>query len=691
MSSHTPVTTIHPVADIAVIVTDSPPVNALAAPVRAGLVEALHAAINDTSVRAIVIACDGRTFHAGADISELAKGALLPTLRDVLETMDQCPKLLVAAMHGTVLGGGLELAMTAHYRIAAGDTRFGLPEVHLGLIPGAGGTQRLPRLVGVQAAIDMITSGRHVGAEEAARLGIVDRTVTAETLRSEAVAWAQSLLAAEAPLRRVSAMTVPEPVETAVATIDRFGLEQQRTFGRLHAPVAALRAVKASLTSPFADGMAREREEFVRLLADPQSQALRHLFFAERMTAKSKWIGGDVQPQPVTSVGVVGAGTMGTGIAMAFLAADLPVRVVEMSADALERGINGIRSHLDGRVSKGKLSAELRDQRLNRLQSSTDLSSLATCDLVIEAIYEDMDAKIGLFRQLDGIVKAEGLLASNTSYLDIEAMARATQRPSQVFGLHFFSPAQVNRLLEIVRTESASPVTLATGIAVAKRIKKLGILVGNAHGFVGNRMLAQRQREADKLILEGALPWQVDRVLESFGLPMGPFRMRDLAGMDIGWNRTASRSATVREILCERGRLGQKTRCGYYDYDDNRRATPSSLVTDIVLNFSAKHGYVRRPIEDQEILERCLYPMINEGARILAEGIAERSSDIDMVWTTGYGWPKWTGGPMHWAETTGLLQIVDRLRHYESIHGVDFTPAPALIDAANSHGVFRSR
>jgi len=362
-----------------------------------------------------------------------------------------------------------------------------------------------------------------------------------------------------------------------------------------------------------------------------------------------------------------------------------------MSADALERGINGIRSHLDGSVSKGKLSAELRDQRLNRLQSSTDLSSLATCDLVIEAIYEDMDAKIGLFRQLDGIVKAEGLLASNTSYLDIEAMARATQRPSQVLGLHFFSPAQVNRLLEIVRTESASPVTLATGIAVAKRIKKLGILVGNAHGFVGNRMLAQRQREADKLILEGALPWQVDRVLESFGLPMGPFRMRDLAGMDIGWNRTASRSATVREILCERGRLGQKTRCGYYDYDDNRRATPSSLVTDIVLNFSAKHGYVRRPIEDQEILERCLYPMINEGARILAEGIAERSSDIDMVWTTGYGWPKWTGGPMHWAETTGLLQIVDRLRHYESIHGVDFTPAPALIDAANSHGVFRSR
>jgi len=691
MSSETPVTTVDRVGNIAVIVTDSPPVNALAAPVRAGLIHALRQAIDDPAVSAIVIACDGRTFHAGADITELSKGAISPTLRDVLETMDQCPKLMVAALHGTVLGGGLELALAAHYRIAAAETRCGLPEVQLGLIPGAGGTQRLPRLVGVRAALDVITSGRHVGTEEASRMGIYDRIAASDAVRTEGVAWAQSLLATGAPLRRISALAVPESTETALAAIEQFGLEQQRTFGRLHAPVAALRAIKAAVTCNFTEGMVREREEFVRLLADPQSGALRHLFFAERMTAKSKWIGSDVHARPIASVGIVGAGTMGTGIALAFLAADVRVCLVEVSAEALARGVGNIQKQWESSVAKGKLRPEDRDRRQQLLQSSTDLTSLAHCDLVIEAIYENMEAKRELFRQLDGIVKADGLLASNTSYLDIESMAQATQRPSQVLGLHFFSPAQVNRLLEIVRTPSASPLTLATGIAIAKRIKKLGILVGNAHGFVGNRMLAQRQREADKLILEGALPWQVDRVLESFGLPMGPFRMRDLAGMDIGWNRDASRSTTVREILCEHGRLGQKTRCGYYDYDEHRRATPSSLVTDIVLTFSATHGYVRRPIEDQEILERCLYPMVNEGARILAEGIAERASDIDMVWTTGYGWPKWTGGPMHWAETVGLLTIVDRLRHYESIHGVDFTPAPALIDAASAHGVFRSR
>jgi len=680
------VTTMEIVNQVAIVRTDSPPVNALAAPVRAGLVTALHTAIADPSVRAIVLTCAGRTFHAGADISELAKGPASPTLGELLALLDQCPKPMVAALHGTTLGGGLELALTAHYRIAAEDARVGLPEVHLGLIPGAGGTQRLPRVCGVTAALDIITSGRHVKASEALTLGIVDRLVKAEGLEAAAREWAHELVATNAPCRRVSERAIDGTREEQQAAIAAFATAQAKKFARLHAPKAAIRAVQAAIDRPFAEGLLAERAEFVALLQDPQSRALRHLFFAERALSKSRWISKEATPVPIHRVGVVGAGTMGGGIAMNFLNAGIPVHLVEVSAEALERGLSVIRRNYESSAAKGKLTSAAVATRLGLLASSTDLTSLSECDLVIEAIYENMDAKLDLFGRLDALVKPSAILASNTSYLDIERMGQATRRPQQVLGLHFFSPANVNRLLEVVRTASASPQTLATGLAIAKRINKLGVLVGNAHGFVGNRMLAQRQREADKLILEGALPWDVDRVLENFGLPMGPFRMRDLAGMDIGWNRAASSSATVREILCEQGRLGQKSKSGYYDYDDARRATPSAVAEAIVLDFAAKHGYVRRTVTDQEILERCLYPMVNEGARILAEGIAERSSDIDMVWTTGYGWPVWTGGPMHWAEEVGLGLIAERLRHYETLYRSDFTPSAHLLSVVAAGG-----
>ena len=680
------VTTMEIVNQVAIVQTDAPPVNALAAPVRAGLVTALQSAIADPSVHAIVLSCAGRTFHAGADITELSTGPVSPTLGELLALLEQCPKPVVAALHGTTLGGGLELALTAHYRIAAEDARVGLPEVQLGLIPGAGGTQRLPRVCGVGPALDIITSGRHVNAGEALTLGIVDRLVPAASLAAAAREWAHELIATGAPCRRVSERAIEGTRDAQHAVISAFTAAQGKAFSRLHAPAAAIRAVQAAVDQPFAAGLASERAEFVKLLQDPQSRALRHLFFAERALSKSRFISKEAAPLPIHRVGVVGAGTMGGGIAMNFLNAGIPVHLVEVSAEALERGLSVIRRNYASSAAKGKLTAEAVTTRLGLLASSTDLASLSDCDLVIEAIYENMDAKLELFGRLDGLVKPSAILASNTSYLDIERMGQATRRPQQVLGLHFFSPANVNRLLEVVRTASASSETLATGLAVAKRIRKLGVLVGNAHGFVGNRMLAQRQREADKLILEGALPWDVDRVLETFGLPMGPFRMRDLAGMDIGWTRTASASSTVREILCEQGRLGQKTKSGYYDYDESRRATPSTVAERIVLDFAAEHGYVRRPISDEEILERCLYPMVNEGARILAEGIAERASDIDMVWTTGYGWPVWTGGPMHWADQVGLAHIVERLRHYESLYGADFVPSEHLQRIAAAGG-----
>ncbi len=671
-------TTLDIHGSVAVIRTDSPPVNALAAPVRAGLLRALQRAEADPAVQAIVLTCAGRTFHAGADIHELASGPVSPTLQDVLLSLEGTRKIVVAALHGTTLGGGLELALTADYRIAADASTVGLPEVLLGLIPGAGGTQRLPRAAGVAVAVDLITSGRQMSALDAQQAGIIDRVVPSDQLTAAAIDWAQALVAHGAPRRRLSDDSVPGSMTDNLATLDAVARQPVKPWSRLDAPQAACRALHAAITQPFAEGVATERAEFLGLLKGSQSRALRHLFFAERAVAKSRWISASAVGREWRTLGIVGAGTMGSGIALSCLNAGLSVHLVENHAQALERGLSTIRGHYESRVATGKLSAEAAAARLTCLTTTTDLASLADCDLVIEAIYENMEAKLELFRQLDALCKPDAILASNTSYLNIDAMAAVTTRPSQVLGLHFFSPAHVNRLLEIIRTEHVSESTLASAMAWSKRIKKLGVVVGNAHGFVGNRMLAPRQREADKLILEGALPWEVDRVLEAFGLPMGPFRMRDLAGMDIGWNPATTASATVRERLCEIGRLGQKTKAGYYDYDDQRRATPSNVAQEVVLRFSAEHGYVRRAVSETEILERCLYPMINEGARLLAEGIAERASDIDMVWTTGYGWPTWTGGPMHWAETVGWATIVERLEVYAALYGAEFTPCDAL-------------
>lgn len=670
----TDVTELDFVADVAVIRTAAPPVNALAAPVRAGLLQALTAIEARPDVRAIVIACRGRTFHAGADIGELARGPTPPLLTEVLAAFERTDRLLIAALHGTPLGGGLELALTADYRIAAQGTKCGLPEVKLGLIPGAGGTQRLPRAIGIAAAVEAIATGRQIPSAEAVERGLIDRVVADTALEAAAVDWARELAATGAPKRRLSDRTPggdAAALEAAVAALPR------QTQG-LDAPAAAVRALRACLERPFAEGLAVERTEFVRLLASPQSLALRHLFFAERAVTKSRWIDASARPRAIARVGVIGAGTMGGGIAMAFLNVGLSVCLVEQNGTALERGVAVIRSHYAASRDRGKLSDGERTARLARLNPSVDLGALADCDLVIEAIYENMEAKLALFTRLGAHVGAEAILASNTSYLDIERMAQASGRPGQVVGLHFFSPAHVNRLLEIVRTDSVAADTLATAQAVARTVGKVGVVVGNAHGFVGNRMLLPRQREADLLVLEGARPRDVDRVLERFGFAMGPFRMRDLAGMDIGWNRDDSRSRTVREILCEMGRLGQKSGGGYYDYDASRRATPSEEADAVVRQFAAREGIAQRIVSDTEILERCLYPMINEGAKILAEGIAERASDIDTVWVAGYGWPAHTGGPMHWAGTVGWAHVVERLDAYADTVGDALRPDAAL-------------
>jgi 3-hydroxyacyl-CoA dehydrogenase len=664
---------------VAIITLDSPPVNALSAPVRDGLAGGMTAALADDAVKAIVIQCAGKTFIAGADITEFGKPPQGTSLFEVQNLIENAPKPVIAAIHGTALGGGLEVALACHYRIAVPSAKCGLPEVNLGLLPGAGGTQRLPRIVGAAKALDMVTSGMHVPATQCHAMGLIDILAPEGDLANAAIAFAQTIADQHRPLKRVRDLEDKVLADRAHPELfAEFRKANARKFRGFLAPEYNIQCIEAAVNLPFDDGIKVERKLFLELITGSQSAAQRHVFFAERQTSKIPDVPDDTQTLPINQVGIIGAGTMGGGIAMNFLNVGLPVTIVETKQEALDRGIATIRKNYENTAKKGKLTAQDVEKRMSVLTGALDLSALSDSDLIIEAVFENMDVKKDVFGKLDKLAKPGAILASNTSYLNIDEIATATTRPESVIGLHFFSPANVMRLLEVVRADKTSKPVIATSMKLAKKIGKIAALVGVCPGFVGNRMLAQRQREAQKLILEGAMPWDVDRVLYAFGFPMGPFAMSDLAGLDLGWSKETSKGETLRDLLCEMDRRGQKNGAGFYDYDENRNATPSPIVEQLILDFAAKKGINRRAISDDEILERCIYPMINEGAKILEEGKAIRSSDIDIVWINGYGWPVYSGGPMHYGEAIGLDKVLAKMREFQGQMGDDFKPSALL-------------
>ena len=673
---------------IAVVTLNSPPVNALSAKLRGGVHQALTQAIADDQIAAIVLICAGRTFIAGADISEFGKPIMGPTIRELEELIEGAPKPVVVAIHGTALGGGLEVALAGHYRVAASTAKAGLPEVNIGLLPGAGGTQRLPRIVGVETALELLTSGRHVAAAEALRIGLFDHLIEGD-LREGAILFARDIVTQGRPLLRIRDNN--EKLEAARGRPEIFAdfrAANAKCFRGFDAPEANIQAVEAAVNEGFEAALEIELKLFRKLMAGTQSGAQRHVFFAERQAAKIPDLPAETPARPIQKIGILGAGTMGSGIAMNFLNAGLPVTLVEAEASALDRGVAVIRRNYEASLAKGKLRQPDLDARLGLLTPSLAIEDFTDCDLVIEAVFERMEVKQTVFARLDGIVKPGAILASNTSYLSIDEIAAATSRPEDVIGLHFFSPANVMALLEVVRGKATAHDVIATAMKLGKTIGKIPVLVGNCHGFVGNRMLAARQREVQKLLLEGARLWDIDRVIYDFGMPMGPFAMNDLAGIDLGLDPENKTPNSVREILVQMGRRGQKSGAGYYDYDENRNRSNSELVEQVIRAFAAERGIAQREITDQEILDRCLYPMVNEGAKILEEGIALRSSDIDTVWVKGYGWPVYRGGPMYWADLVGLEKILLRLRELQLEHGDDFKPSPLLERLAAEGGRF---
>ncbi|WP_340149634.1 3-hydroxyacyl-CoA dehydrogenase NAD-binding domain-containing protein [uncultured Sneathiella sp.] len=666
---------------VGVITIDSPPVNALSQKVRAGIKGGIEMAVADDSVTAIVLACAGRTFIAGADITEFGKPPQEPGLNDVIATMESSTKPVVAAVHGTALGGGLETALGCHYRVANPTAKVGLPEVKLGILPGAGGTQRLPRVVGVPMALEMITSGNPIGAKKALEVGLVDEVVEGD-LTEGAIAFAKKVAAEGRPLVKISEQNDKlAEAKKNPAIFDEFRKKNARKFRGFEAPENCIKAVQASVDLPFPDGLKRERELFMELMGGEQAKAQQYFFFSERLANKIPDVPKDTPLIDINTAGIVGAGTMGGGIAMNFLQAGIPVTIVETTQEALDKGISVIKSNYAATVSKGRLTQEAMDKYMSLLTGSTNLEDLKDVDIVIEAIFENMDVKKEVFGKLDKICKQGAILATNTSTLNIDEIGEATSRPEYVIGLHFFSPANVMRLLEEVRTKKTSATVMATCMALAKRIGKVPAMVGVCDGFVGNRMLAKRGDQAAQLILEGAKVEDVDRVLYDFGFPMGPFAMSDLAGNDVGWRIRQGRGVTspVADAICELGRFGQKTGDGYYHYEKGSRTPqPDPIVEDIIVKAARDAGINRRQVSDEEILKRCIYPMINEAAKILEEGIATRASDIDVIWVYGYGWPIYRGGPMRYADHIGLENIYNDLLKFREEHGDEWTPAPLL-------------
>ncbi|MHB1303788.1 MAG: 3-hydroxyacyl-CoA dehydrogenase NAD-binding domain-containing protein [Acidiphilium sp.] len=646
---------------IAVIAIDNPPVNALGHAVRTALVAALDRAEADAAVRAIVLTGSGRIFSAGADIAEFDAPPRQPILHAVIERFDACRKPTIAALSGTALGGALELAMGCHCRVATENTRMGLPEVKLGLLPGAGGTQRLPRLIGPEKSVAVIVSGRMIGAREALEDGLIDAIVA--DLQA-AIAYARNL---DKPPPRVrdrddklaAARTDPTAFEAAAATA-------MKRLAGIDAPAACVASVRNAFTLPFDAGVADERALFMGLVAGEQSRAQRHVFFAERAARKVPGLDPAIKPAKIARAAVIGAGTMGVGIAMNFANAGIPVVLLETDATALARGLSRMRETYAISERRGALKPGTAERRMALVTGTTDWNAMADADVAVEAVFEDLPLKREVFAKLDVIARPGALLATNTSTLDIDAIASATQRPEDVLGMHFFSPANVMRLLEIVRGKATSPTSIATAIALGTTLGKAPVVVGNCDGFVGNRMLARRTAACERLLQEGALPTQVDAAAKAFGFPMGPFAAADLAGLDIGW-RIRQRRGTkmpIADALCERGRFGQKTGRGYYLYEDGSRTpAPDPEVEALIVGTSKRLGIPRREIGHHEIIERLLYPMIDEAAHILAEGIATRPSDIDVVWVAGYGWPAWRGGPCFYADQLGLDTIAAKLDH----------------------------
>jgi|TARA_R100000501_G_scaffold1851_1_gene4898 3-hydroxyacyl-CoA dehydrogenase len=672
--------------DVLVIISDNPPVNALSAAVRQGLQAGIREGAENDAVKAIVVRCDGRTFHAGADITEFGKPPQQPGLPELLDELEKVAKPTIAAIHGTALGGGLEVTLACNYRIAVPSAKLGVPEVKLGLLPGAGGTQRLPRIVGVEQALQMAVFGNPVSAGAAEKSGLVDKVVEGD-LADAAIAFAREVASKDDhPVSSTRNDMLPNLAE-ADRILEEFKQKNGRKIRGFDAPAANMRCIRAAVELPYEEGVKIEREEFMKLMTGDQSKAQRHLFFAERQAAKIDDVPADTPLIDIQKVGIIGAGTMGGGIAMNFLSAGIPVTTVEMRQEALERGRGVVGKNYQGNVKGGRMTEAQAKGAMDLWTGTLDYADLADCDLVIEAVFENMDVKKEVFQKLDQHVKQGAILASNTSYLDIDEIAAATGRPEFVVGTHFFSPANIMKLLEVVRGEKTSKSVLATVMKLAKKIGKVAVVAGVCDGFIGNRMLKPRQVEANKLIMEGAKPWDIDRVFVEFGFPMGPFQMSDLAGLDIGWHRDENRVETLRDELCAKGRWGQKTGKGFYDYDENRRGSPSDEVEAMIAKWAEKEGKEQRHISDEEIRERCLYTMVNEGARILEEGMAQRASDIDVVWIYGYGWPRYTGGPMMWADLTGLDKIVAGLEKHAA-EMPEWPMSSLLKEKAASGGTF---
>jgi len=679
MSTINEVSSLENHSNIAVLTLNSPPVNALSANVREGLHEGVKSAIEDSAVDAIVIICEGRTFIAGADITEFGQAPKGPSLYDVQDMIENSTKPVVAAIHGTALGGGLEVALTCHYRIAVPSAKCGLPEVNLGLLPGAGGTQRLPRIVGAAKALVMMTSGEHVPAEQCLSMGLVDEMAEEGKLLEGALSFAGTIVSEKRPLVKVrdaeDKIAADKGNDALFADFRKSIARKTRGF---LAPEYNIQCIEAAVNKPFDEGIKVEQELFMKLMTGSQSAAQRYMFFAQRQVTKIPDIEADTEVKDINSVGVIGAGTMGGGISMNFANVGIPVTIIEQSQERLDKGIGIIRKNYENSAAKGRITQAQVEERMNLIEGKTSIEALDSQDMIIEAVFENMDLKKDIFKQLDGICKQGAILASNTSALDVNVIAAETNRPEDVIGLHFFSPANVMRLLEIVRGDKTSKSVVASSLAVAKKIQKIAAVVGVCPGFVGNRILAQRQREANKLILEGALPWDIDDALFDFGFPMGPFAMSDLAGLDIGWNKDTSNGESLRDVLCEAGRLGQKSGKGFYIYDENRNKSPDPEVEALIRKFGEERQVRMRDISKEEILERCLYPMINEGFKILEEGMAIRASDIDIVWTNGYGWPVYEGGPMFYGNTIGFDKVLFWLKKAELELGPEFKPSAYL-------------
>ncbi len=648
---------------IAIVTVNSPPVNALSAAVRGGIFECMKSAIADPEVKAIVLTCGGRTFIAGADITEFGKPPKPPGLHEVLVAMENSPKPIIAAIHGTALGGGLEVALACHYRVATKEAKLGLPEVKLGLLPGAGGTQRLPRAIGPEMAVKMIVSGDPISAAEALKNGLIEEIVEGPASGGEA--FARKVLAEKRPLRKLR--DDDSKLAAAKADISIFtnavAALTKKARG-LEAPFAAADAVRAAIELPFDEGLKKEREGFLKLVSSDQSKAQRYAFFSEREAAKVAGVPDGTKPRNVERVAIIGAGTMGGGIAMSFANAGIPVTLIETGEEQLKRGMGVMQKNYEATAARGGIPADAPAKRMGLITGVVGLENVKDADLVIEAVFETMAVKKEVFAALDKFAKPGAVLASNTSYLNIDEIAKVTSRPQDVLGMHFFSPANVMKLCEIVRAAKTAPDALTTAVSIARKIAKVPAVVGVCDGFVGNRMLAQRGKQSEKLLFEGALPQQVDAVVTKFGMPMGPFAMGDLAGLDIGWRSRKDRGlkSEIADALCEAGRFGQKTGKGYYKYEGGSRSPmPDPEVEKLIAETLQRLGRKTRVVSDDEILERMMYPMINEGARILEEGIAARPSDIDVIWLYGYGWPIYRGGPMFYADQVGLKHIADRL------------------------------